>query len=405
MKTTNTFNKILEAVVTNKRNILIQSGMRCGKSVALMQLAFILCMNKPNYVICVICPSIRHCKTGNWRDAMNIIAEEKLESEVDINLSNFTISFKHTKSKIEMCAYMEIGEQYCRGRSQSVAWFSEMNVSSNYQIYQAVAGRTRDQIWGDYNPSGPKNNWIETKIATDVENTVKVKVNIDDNPFLTNEQKEQIYRMARVDETFASIYLKGEYANISELQIYTNWDIMPHDDFYKIFEKGSNYASGIDFGYAVSKSVLVECCLIGGELYVKEHIYETGLLNHEFADKILNANLHNRMRICADSAEIKTIDDINRYTNNNIHLQPAIKGKDSVVFGIQALKQVKIHVDSNSQHIIEDLSSYEWTRDKSSNEILQVPNKTAHDPHTLDALRYCYTAYYNNQSNSRTRVI
>lgn len=405
MKTTGTFDKALQAIVTGKRVVALQSGMRTGKSYSLTQIAVLLALNKQDYVILVVCPSFRHLKTGAFRDLQNVIKAENLTEEVEFNYTNYSVRFKHTDARIEYCAVMESGEESIRGRSCDVAWFNEINISADYQIYQAIAGRCRVQIWADYNPSGPKNWWFESKVMVDIENTIKVKCSIADNPFLSKAQIEEIYRTARFDENFKAVYLDGEYANISELQILTNYDILPHDDFEKVFSTATNHAFGVDFGFVTSYSTVCELAMVGGELYVREHVYARSLLNHELADYILKSSIHNLKRGVADSAEIKSIDDINDYSGQKIHLQPSIKGKDSVLFGLTALKQVKIHIDSDSQHIINDFANYEWTRDKVTGEILAIPNKQAYDAHTVDCIRYAYTTFFNNNRNSKSYLL
>ena len=88
--------------------------------------------------------------------------------------------------------------------------------------------------------------------------------------------------------------------------------------------------------------------------------------------------------IIADSAEPKSIEEIKRLGISRI--RPSLKGKDSIIHGIQKLQQYQIIVDPNCEGVITELENYSWKKDKQTGEYTNEPLDEFN--HFLDALRY-----------------
>ena len=89
-------------------------------------------------------------------------------------------------------------------------------------------------------------------------------------------------------------------------------------------------------------------------------------------------------RIVADSSEPKSIAELN---NHAVYAAGAVKGKDSVNFGIDWLKQQTIIVDKSCINMQNELSQYHWKKDAGGNS-LKIP--VDKNNHLIDALRYAY---------------
>jgi phage terminase large subunit len=97
-------------------------------------------------------------------------------------------------------------------------------------------------------------------------------------------------------------------------------------------------------------------------------------------------NVSKNVPIFADSAEPKSIQDLKNMGWRNV--QGAEKGKDSIMFGIQAIQELDIKVTSSSLNLIKELRSYIWQKDKtgmSTNKPIDAFN------HCIDGIRYFYT--------------
>jgi phage terminase large subunit len=82
-------------------------------------------------------------------------------------------------------------------------------------------------------------------------------------------------------------------------------------------------------------------------------------------------------------------------------IQGAIKGADSIKFGIQKMQQEEFLVTDRSVNLIKELRMYSWATDREGNSL----NKPIDDyNHTIDSVRY----YFNSKPKAkapRSRII
>ena len=124
------------------------------------------------------------------------------------------------------------------------------------------------------------------------------------------------------------------------------------------------------------------------KIYVFKELYERGYTNTMIADE-LKPIINNEQIIC-DSAEPKSIQEL---INSGIRAIGALKGADSVVFGIQWLQGYEIIVDVSCQNLKNELELYQWRKDKDGNSLRQPVDK---DNHLIDALRYALSLDMEN---------
>ena len=154
--------------------------------------------------------------------------------------------------------------------------------------------------------------------------------------------------------------------------MFSNWKQID-----KIPEDAKLVGLGLDFGYTNDPTACVEVYQWNGKRILNERIYEKGLSNQQIASR-----LPKDVIIYADSAEPKSIDEIRRH---GVRIKGATKGKDSIVFGIQAMQNQEYLVTSNSTNLIKELRGYIWMTDKSG----QSLNRPIDDfNHAIDAWRY-----------------
>jgi phage terminase large subunit len=146
---------------------------------------------------------------------------------------------------------------------------------------------------------------------------------------------------------------------------------------------------GMDFGYTNDPTTLIEIRYAHGNLYFKQHIYETGLTNPDISARLSSIGFDKNERIIADSAEPKSIEELRRM---GWHVKPAVKGTDSIINGIDAMKRYPLYIDSKSKNLIEEFGSYTWKKDKNGN-ALNVPIDAFN--HGIDASRYAISLRIN----------
>jgi phage terminase large subunit len=179
------------------------------------------------------------------------------------------------------------------------------------------------------------------------------------------------------DPNFYKVYCLGQWGVLKGL-IYEHWkqtELWP--------AKFDIRGYGLDFGFTNHPSAWIEAGIIGNDLFLRERFYEKGLTNADIAD-IMNDQLKegDSSPTIADCAEPKSIAELKRA---GMYVLPCKKGKDSIVHGIQKVKQFNIYVHADSVNLIKELRAYKWgvdKNDKATNKPVDYLN------HALDAMRY-----------------
>ena len=221
-------------------------------------------------------------------------------------------------------------------------------------------------------------HWIRTQILdTPGIDTASLQSNYKMNPFLPDEYIEQLEGLAEVDENYYRIYALGEWGVLQNL-IYPNWDVVD-----RMPENYDEIVYGLDFGY-VNPTALLEIRIKENEIWIKEIIYQSHLTNAELID-LLKEKIDRGVSIYADSAEPQRIEEIYQAGFN------VYSSEKDVSFGINKVKQYKMHVLEDSVNLIKEIRSYKWKEDKEGR-ILEEPVKF--NDHAMDAMRYALASIH-----------
>lgn len=187
--------------------------------------------------------------------------------------------------------------------------------------------------------------------------------------------------------------------------VYENWkeeafELISRKDYEDAEEKPKNpvfkenikSAFGLDFGYTNDPSAF----FVGfidtehKKLYVWDEMYQTGMSNKRIADTISDMG-YSKEHITADSAEPKSIDELKGY---GLRVKGAVKGKDSILNGIQWIQDLEIIIHPRCVNFLTEISNYTWDKDKFDNKL----NKPIDDfNHLMDAMRYALEKYIKNK--------
>lgn len=208
-----------------------------------------------------------------------------------------------------------------------------------------------------------------------------IHTNYLDNKFLPQDYINALLQMKDTNEVYYGIYALGEFGSLDKL-IYNNWQVMQFDKD----QIQGQLLLGLDFGYTNDPTAL-SCAILNekeNRIYVFDEWGGTGFLNDEIAKHIKEMGFGKSI-IVADSAEEKSIEEIKRQGIPRI--RPCVKGKGSVLQGIQKLQQYEIVVHPKCARIIEELENYSWKKDRNTNEYINEPLENGFD-HWMDSLRY-----------------
>lgn len=203
-----------------------------------------------------------------------------------------------------------------------------------------------------------------------------LKTTYKDNRFL---EEDDIYELEHeTNKYWYDVYTLGNWGILGAV-VFDNWEVR---DLSKVKKKFDNYKNGLDFGFTNDPTAFVRMHYDKKRkiLYITNELYERGLTNQEIA-KALKPLIGSEYVTC-DSAEPKSIEELKR---ENINALGALKGKDSVGFGIQFLKGLKIVIDITCQNVINEFQLYQWKKTRDG-DVLNIP--VDRDNHTIDAIRY-----------------
>ena len=184
------------------------------------------------------------------------------------------------------------------------------------------------------------------------------------------------------DEYYYNVYTLGNWGVLGHV-VFRNWKVK---DLSAMEDQFTNRRNGLDFGFSADPAALI-CTHYDRKkktIYIFNELYETGLTNDKLAE-LANDILDEDMVVC-DSSEPKSIAELQMY---GTRAAGAIKGKDSILHGIQWLQQHTIIIDKTCVNTVNEFSKYCW---KSGRDGLAVSpaRPLDRDNHLIDALRYAY---------------
>lgn len=216
-------------------------------------------------------------------------------------------------------------------------------------------------------------------------NCTVTKTTYKDNIHLPQEYIDSLLELKDRNPAYYRIYALGEFATLDRLvfPVYKK-KIVSADDI-----AGLPRWIGADWGYAIDPTAIVSGYIDVGKkkIYVCTEYVKKGMLNNEIASTMKDLGLH-KDKSYGDSAEPKSIDELRRY---GINIDPAVKGADSVIHGIQFIQQYELIVDERCFKVCEELENYTWKKDKKTGEYINEPVDTFN--HTIDAIRYGLNKY------------
>lgn len=346
-----------------------QGGTSSGKTYCIMQRLISIAVNEPA-IITVAGQDLPNLKVGAMRDTETIFSDsEWLQGFFTWNRSDYTIKGQNG-SLIEFKSYD--GEQDAKNGKRDYLFINEAN-GITYGIYWQLAIRTRRQIFIDYNPSA--RFWVHEQVL----GRDGVKLIISDhrsNMFLTDEEHRRIEGIS--DPELWKVYARGKTGSITGL-VFSHFNVvddLPPREEWKVS------AWGLDWGFSADPTALVHLVLAHGEIWTDEVIYRTGMTNPDIAQAMKEAGLTGRDEIVADSAEPKSIAELNRM---GYFIKACKKGADSISNGIDILKRYTWNVTRRSAGLRKELLAYKWKTDRNgdmTNQPIDAFN------HAIDAVRY-----------------
>lgn len=320
----------------------------------------------------IMSESYPHLEDGAIKDFKGIMVDRGYWDDENWNETKHLYRFE-TGTVVKFISIDKLGKAH--GPRRDVLFINEAN-NIPFNIYDQLEVRTNEVIWLDWNPS--TEFWFYTEIKDK-------KI---DHDFLTltyldclNVLNENIIKSIESKQgrrNWWRVYGLGQLGEL-EGKIYKNWNIIDEIPF-----EAKLWRRGMDFGYSVDPTVLIDIYQYNGGYIVDEQLYRKGMSNKSIADTINNLDEPDVL-VIADSSEPKSIDEIHDFGVNIVGAQ---KGADSVRHGIQFVQDLPISITSWSLKTIKAYRNYTWEVDINGKVIL-IPDDTDHEwSNPMDAIRY-----------------
>lgn len=372
----------------DKRYEVYYGGAGSGKSVFIAQKLVIKALKDVRKIL-VLRKVNRTTKASTFQLLLDTLTHFNILNKCVVNRTDYSILLPNGSQFL--CSGLDDTEKIKSIVGLTDAWLEEATEFCADDFSQ-VDLRIRDpyasgqQIILSFNPVS-KANWCYLWFFADNPDMLEFRqeVNIIKTNYLHNKFLPQVYvdtllRMKETNPVYYTIYALGEFGSLDKL-VYNNWQVM---DFDAKSIKGQ-LLCGCDFGYTNDPTAFVASLLVPAEnrIYVFQEWGGTGYLNNQIAKAISDLGFAKSTIIC-DSAEQKSIDELRQMGLRNA--KPSVKGKGSVLQGIQKLQQYELIIHPDCVNIKEELENYAWTKDKQTNEYINEPVDKWN--HYLDALRY-----------------
>jgi phage terminase large subunit len=352
-----------------KRVRIVRGGTSSSKTFSIIPMLITYAVQKDNTEISIVSESIPHLRRGAIRDFLKIMQMVGMYDPNKWNKSSLTYTFSNN-SFIEFFSADQPDK--LRGARRDVLFINECN-NVDWESYYQLAIRTRKFIYLDYNPV--TEFWVDTELVHDADSEMIV-LTYKDNEALDLSIVAEIEKAKEKAETseywrnWWAVYGLGQIGNLEGV-IFSNYqliDTIPSD--------ARLLGCGVDFGYSVDPTAIVEVYQYNDQRIIKEICYRTGMLNSDIA-KVLPKGVP----VYADSAEPKSIEEIRRF---GISIKGVTKGKDSINYGIQVMQGQNYMITKDSTNLIKELRGYCWDKGKDG-KTLPIP---VGDDHIIDAWRY-----------------
>jgi len=362
-------------------SIIVHSGgTSSAKTYSIIQFLLTIASHLHNQVITVAGQDIPNLSAGSYRDCQNIIADTPYFQQELLahNKSKRQFTFKNG-SIIEFNSYDD--SQDAKNGKRDFLFVNEAN-GVNYDIFEELQVRTKTMAIIDFNPTA--SFWAHERLQS--RSDVRwIDTTYRDNPYIDKSIKDKILSYEPTPENIKrgtaneyrwKVYGLGEVGRLEGL-VFTDFRVEPNypdETKWRVF--------GMDFGYTNDPTTLIEIRYNADCLYWREWLYETGLTNPDISSRLESMGFERNELIIADSAEPKTFEELRRMGWN---VKPAVKGADSIMNGIDAIKRYKVSVLSTSKNLTEEFGSYTWKKDKDGKPLNRPIDAFNHG---IDAGRY-----------------
>jgi phage terminase large subunit len=350
-----------------------QGGTSSSKTYSILQVIFLRLLESVR-IATVVGQDIPNLKRGALLDFTDRILKNNdwmWHYIAQYNRSERAFYFRNG-SKLEFTSFDNA--QDAKSGKRDILFLNEAN-GVEYEVFNQLNIRTSEEVYIDYNPTSEF--WAHERIVPR-NDAVTFYSNFTHNPYCPKSTVDYLYDLKTEDPEAWRVYGLGKTGSIAELCI----------EKIHIVKKMPRYLKyrgyGLDFGYRAHPTTLINCGLANdNELYFDE-VFFAHRMKLEDLNILMNMlGVKKRRKMFADPADGRACDYLK---TKGFRIIEAIKGRDSVNYGLSLLNQYKLFVTERSVNMISQQKRYKHKVDKKTGKVLNEPVKMFDD--TWDAARY-----------------
>ncbi len=382
------FEKNWNALQSQKYKYIINSGSsRSSKTFSTLQIFWILAWTKPRTKLAVFRNTKKDCKDTILQDMLKYYPTLDNYDAIKFNKTESIFSFPNG-STINIEGTDD--ELKVHGYHSDYLWFNEFYKMPK-ETFDQLDMRCSVAVFMDYNPVGKL--WSDDLVKQD--NAILIHSTFKDNPFCPLEQKKKILSYEPTDyniqQNTASDYmwnvyglgLKAEKPN----RIFKNWKIISDEEFDML--PYPNYY-GMDFGLS-APTTLVEMKFDGDQtFFFKELLYKPmNEMNGTLSDELHNLGIDKRKELIVDSSNEINKTEGQKLRNSGFNVIFALKGKGSVISGIELLQKKQVYYTKSSFNLEQEYENHSWRVVQG----IQLDEPEQGNDHAIDGCKYVSSWY------------
>lgn len=394
IKSTVVFQKNWNALNSQKYKYIINSGSsRSSKTFSILQIFWILAWTKDRTKLAVFRNTKKDCKDTILQDMLKYYPTLDNWNSVKYNKTESTLTFPNG-STINIEGTDD--ELKVHGYHSDYLWFNEFYKMPK-ETFDQLDMRCSCAVFMDYNPVGKL--WSDDLVKQD--NAILIHSTFKDNPFVPLEQKKKILSYEpteyNIQQNTASDYmwnvyglgLKAEKPN----RIFKDWKIISDEEFETL--PYSNFY-GMDFGLS-APTTLVEMKFDGDQtFFFKELLYKPmNIMQGTLSDELHNLGIDKRKELIVDSSNEINKTEGQKLRNSGFNVIFALKGKGSVISGIELLQKKQVYYTKSSTNLEQEYENHSWRIVQG----VQLDEPEQGNDHAIDACKYVSSWY------ARTRYL
>ena len=371
---TTSLKKLKPLFTSQKTYLVVQGGMRAGKTYPIMMLIISWCQLNAGKVWSVTGISYPHLAKGAIRDFQNIMKQAGIWEPDRWNGGAKTYTF----SNDTILEFISVDKMDAHGPARDGLFVNEAN-DMDWETFDQLAARTSEKVVIDYNPTSEF--WAHTELLKNRKDECDfIVLTFEDNealaPKIRNYIESRRPKKGEKPSNWWLVYGEGQIG-ILENNIYQGWRKATEEE---LAEPGKLVRYGLDFGFNDPTALVAIYDRQDGKTLVREMLYESEINSEQYPERLQKLGIDPSVLIVADSARPEIIQTI---AAHGWLIIGADKNAGSVLRGIDRVQQRQIIYDG--KNLEREFYSYAWRKTRTG-KVLEVPEDG--NDHLLDATRY-----------------